>query len=52
MLYMKFVTLILAYASEKIIKFFQIGFGIIPKNCISLPVYTWPCGLKKTASEH
>ena len=38
----------LAYVFEKIIKVSVIEFGINPLYCVSLPGYTWQCGLKYT----
>ena len=47
-LYLKSDVLLLACLFEKFIKVTVNEFGINPLYCVSLPVYTWPGGLKKT----
>ena len=47
-LYCKSDVLILACVFEKFIKVSQNEFGISPLYCVSLPAYTWECGLKIT----
>ena len=47
-LYLKSVVLLLPCVFEKFIKVFVNEFGINPLYCVSLPGYTWQCGLKYT----
>ena len=47
-LYCKSDILLLACVFEKFIKVSQNEFGISPLYCVSLPGYTWECGLKIT----
>ena len=47
-LYLKSDVLLLACVFEKFIKVSVNKFGINPLYCISLPGYTWQCGLKYT----
>ena len=47
-LYCKGDVLLLACVFEKVIKVSQNEFGISPLYCVSLPGYTWECGLKYT----
>ena len=47
-LYLKSDVLLLAFVFEKFIKVSVNEFGIHPLYCVSLPVYTWQCGLKYT----
>ena len=47
-LYCKSDVLLLACVFEKFIKVSQNEFGIGPLYCVSLPGYTWECGLKYT----
>ena len=46
--YLKSDVLLIACVFEKIIKVSVNEFGIIPLYCVSLPGYTWQCGLKYT----
>ena len=46
--YLKSDVLLLACVFEKIIKVSVNEFGINPLYCVSLPGYTWQCGLKYT----
>ena len=41
-------VLLVACVFEKLIKVSVNEFGIIPLYCVSLPGYTWQCGLKYT----
>ena len=45
-LYLKSDVLLLACVFEKYIKISVNEFGINPLYCVSLPGYTWQCGLK------
>ena len=47
-LYLKSDFSLLACVFEKFIKISVNEFGINPLYCVSLPVYTWQCGLKYT----
>ena len=47
-LYLKSDVLLLACVFEKFIKVSVNDFGINPLYCVSLPGYTWQCGLKYT----
>ena len=47
-IYLKSDVLLLAGVFEKFIKVSVNGFGINPLYCVSLPGYTWQCGLKYT----
>ena len=47
-IYLKSDVLLLACVFEKFIKVSVNEFGINPLYCVSLPVYTWQCGLKYT----
>ena len=47
-IYLKSDVLLLACVFEKIIKLSVNEFGINPLFCVSLPGYTWQCGLKYT----
>ena len=47
-IYLKSDVLSLACVFEKFIKVSVNEFGINPLNCVSLPGYTWECGLKYT----
>ena len=47
-IYLKSDVLLLACVSEKIIKVSVNEFEINPLYCVSLPGYTWECGLKYT----
>ena len=47
-IYLKSDVLLLACVFEKFIKVSVNEFGINPLYCVSLPGYTWPCGLKYT----
>ena len=47
-IYLKSVVLLLACVFEKFIKVSNSEFGIKPLYCVSLPGYTWQCGLKYT----
>ena len=47
-LYLRSDVLLLACVFEKFIKVSVNDFGINPLYCVSLPVYTWQCGLKYT----
>ena len=47
-LYYKSDVLLLACVFDKLIKVSVNEFGISPLCCISLPGYTWQCGLKYT----
>ena len=47
-LYLKSDVLLLACVFEKFIKVSVNEFGINPLYCVSLPGYTWQCGLKYT----
>ena len=46
--YLKSDVLLLACVFEKFIKVSVNDFGINPLYCVSLPGYTWQCGLKNT----
>ena len=46
---LKSEVLLLACVFENIIKVSIFDFGINPSYCVSLPGYTWQCGLKYTA---
>ena len=46
--YLKIDVLLLACVFEKTIKISVNEFGINPLSCVSLPGYTWQCGLKYT----
>ena len=46
--YLKSDVLLLACVFEKFIKISINEYGINPLNCVSLPGYTWQCGLKYT----
>ena len=48
-IYLKSDVLLLACVFEKFIKVSVDEFGINPIYCVSLPGYTWQCGLKYTA---
>ena len=48
---MKSDVLLLACVFEKIIKVSVNEFGINPLYCVSLPGYTWQCGLKYTGKD-
>ena len=39
---------LLADAFEKFIKTSNEEYGIIPLHCVTLPGYTWQCGMKST----
>ena len=47
-IYLKSNVLLLACVFEKLIKVSVNEFGINPLCCVSLPGYTWQCGLKYT----
>ena len=47
-IYLKSDVLLLACVFEKFIKVSSNKFGINPLYCVSLPGYTWECGLKYT----
>ena len=47
-IYLKSDVLLLAFVFEKFIKVSVGEFGINPLYCVSLPGYTWLCGLKYT----
>ena len=47
-IYLKSDVLLLAFVFEKIIKVSINEFDINPLYCVSLPGYTWQCGLKYT----
>ena len=47
-LYLKSDVLLLACVFEKLIKISNNEYGINPLYCVSLPGYTWLCGLKYT----
>ena len=47
-IFLKSDVLLLACVSEKFIKVSVGEFGINPLYCVSLPGYTWQCGLKYT----
>ena len=47
-IYLKSDVLLLACVFEKFIKVSVGEFGINPLYCVSLPGYTWQCGLKYT----
>ena len=47
-IYLKSDVLLLAYVFEKFIKVSVNKFDINPLYCVSLPGYTWQCGLKYT----
>ena len=47
-IYLKSDVLLLAYVFEKFIKVSVNEFRINPLYCVSLPGYTWECGLKHT----
>ena len=47
-LYLKSDVFLLACVFEKFIKVSLNEFGINPLYCVSLPGYTWQCGLKYT----
>ena len=47
-LYLKSDVLLLTCVFEKFIKVSVNDFGINPLYCVSLPGYTWQCGLKYT----
>ena len=47
-IYLKSDVVLLACVFEKFIKVSVNEFGIILLNCVSLPGYTWQCGLKYT----
>ena len=47
-IYLKSDVLLLACVFEKFIKVSVNEFGIYPLYCVSLPGYTWQCGLKYT----
>ena len=47
-IYLKSDVLLLACVFEKVIKVSVNEFGINPLYCVSLPGYTWQCGLKYT----
>ena len=47
-MYLKIDVLLLACVFEKFIKVSINEFGINPLYCVSLPGYTWQCGLKYT----
>ena len=47
-LYLKSDVLLLACVFEKFIKVSVNEFGINPLYCVSLPGYTWQCGLEYT----
>ena len=47
-IYLKSDVLLLACEFEKFIKVSVNEFDINPLYCVSLPGYTWQCGLKKT----
>ena len=49
-LYLKSDVILLACVFEKFIKVSINGFGINPLFCVSLPGYTWQCGLKHTGT--
>ena len=50
-LYCKSDVLLLPCVFEKFIKVSQNEFGISPLYCVSLPAYTWECGIKFTNIE-
>ena len=47
-IYLKSDVLLLACVFEKFIKISNNEYGINPLYCVSLPGYTWQCGLKYT----
>ena len=47
-IYLKSDVLLLTCAFEKFIKVSVDGYGINSLYCVSLPGYTWQCGLKFT----
>ena len=47
-IYLKSDVLLLACVFEKFVKVLVNEFGINPLCCVSLPGYTWQCGLKYT----
>ena len=49
-LYLKSDVLLLTCVFEKFIKRSTTEFGINPLYCVSLPGYTWQCGLKFTGN--
>ena len=48
--YLKSDVLLLACVFEKFIKVSVNEYGINPLYCVSLPGYTWQCGLKNTGT--
>ena len=50
-IYLKSDVLLLACVFEKFIKVSVNEFGINPLYCVSLPGYTWQCGLKHTGRD-
>ena len=49
-LYLKIDVLLIECVFEKYIKVSVNEFGINPLDCVSLPEYTWECGLKYTGN--
>ena len=49
-IYLKSDVFLLACVFEKVIKVSFNEFGINPLYCVSLPGYTWECGLKYTGT--
>ena len=47
-IYLKSDVLLLTYVFEKFLKVSVDEYGISPPYCVSLPGYTWQCGLKYT----
>ena len=47
-IFLKSDVLLLTFVFEKSIKVSVNEFGINPLYCVSLPAYTWQCGLKYT----
>ena len=47
-LYLKSDVILLVDVFEKFIKRYTEEYGIIPLYCVSLPGYTWQCGMKHT----
>ena len=50
-LYLKSDLILLADVFEKFIKISFEEYGIVPLYCVSLPGYTWQCGLRYTDSK-
>ena len=47
-LYLRYDVILLADVFEKFIKISIEEYGINPLYCVSLPGYTWQCGIKHT----